>query len=417
MKMTVSPSILFLAVFLIAESQALEIVIRYDLDSTGFFDQAGAKEALEAAAGFYEELIVDELEAIDPTNFTPGTPRNWFPTYLEPGDPNPRRITSASNLVVPANTIVIFAGARNLSSTAQGGPGGVEPLPPGSIGWFNQLFNRGEEGAIRVNNNGSFSSNPTDFAPWGGTIFFNEGLSWNFSTTDATGPGIDFLPAALHEIGHVLGLGNFGSVASSWIPFVSGSSFQGPLSTASNGNVAPSLSGGIHWANTVPESTTLAAFNREHGLSQDSLMKPLVGSTAANIFFVATDLDVAALQDIGWELRPAPENFSIKVDFDPAAPGIEIPTTTGVNYQVLRANSLESLAPSGPALAGDGSVKIWTDPNGAAAAAFYQVEASPAPSGAKRVENNEKKEKSVTVSPDPSELPVLPPFQCECHLH
>ena len=99
---------LYLAAFsfcFIAQANAIEILFRYDLDNDGFFNQPGAKEALEAAAQFYEDLIVDELDAIDP-----GSSFLWHPTYLEPNtNSSVELIPGARNLVVPANTLVIFA--------------------------------------------------------------------------------------------------------------------------------------------------------------------------------------------------------------------------------------------------------------------------------------------------------------------
>lgn len=403
---------------LLGQACALEIVFRYDLDTGGFFDQPGAKEALEVAGQFYEDLIVDELEAIDPDNFSSSTNFRWRPTYLEPNQRGAERtIFDQTDFVIPENTIVIFAGGRNLTTSGQGGPGGIQFLTPANTAWFNQLLNRGEPGATTFQNN-SFSSNPTDLAPWGGTVFFDNDQTWNFSTTDAAAaPGIDFLSVALHEIGHVLGLG-YVSQTSSWLTLVSGSTFKGPLATTSNGSVEPRLNGLAHWSSTLSQSRTIAVFGRAHGELQKPMMDLNTGTTTSSVFIVPTDLDLAALRDIGWELSVSPGGFNVELDFDPAAPSLGIPTVTGTNYQVSRADSPETLAPSGPTIVGDGTVQTWNDPVTAAARAFYSVDSFQSPST--RSKSSQKNSQPATLVPaelNEEGLPFLPPVQCECDLH
>lgn len=407
---------LFTIGFLALDCSALEIEIKYNLDNSKFFDVTGRKEALEAAAAFYEDIITDQLEEIDPSSFD-GVQRHWKPTYLEPGNNTPQAVPEANDLIVPADTIIIFAGARSLSTAAQGGPGGVQFQHPITDAWINQLTNRGEEGAITYAN-GKFSSSPSDVAPWGGTIFFNEDLTWNTSITDSSLPGDDFISVALHEIGHVLGIGDFGTFISSWIPLVSGSKFQGPFSKLSNGNVEPGLNGGVHWSASLTDSRTLPVFGRNHGEAQRPLMLATIGSTTPDQFAVPTDLDLAALRDIGWELSTAPEDFAVEVNFDSAAPSIGIPTTTGVNYQVLRSDSPAKLAPTGATIIGDGTVQTWTDPEGSVQRAFFCVEAFDASSSSSKVVAPSLK-KSAEIVPDLSEdgFPILRPSQCGCPIH
>ena len=47
----------------------INIHIDYSLDAGGFFNQSGAKEAMEAVAEFFEERITDSLLAIDQDAF------------------------------------------------------------------------------------------------------------------------------------------------------------------------------------------------------------------------------------------------------------------------------------------------------------------------------------------------------------
>lgn len=401
--------------FLLPTAFGLEILFRYDLDTENFFDQPGAREALEAAGQFYEDLIVDELEEIDPNNFQDGPQRAWRPLYLEPNEGDAEfRAIDATNLVVPRNTLIIFAGGRKLETVGQGGPGGIEFLSPASLDWINQLINRGEPGATTFQNN-TFSSGATDFAPWGGTIFFDSDRSWNFSTSDASAnSGFDFLPVALHEIGHVLGIGNIGPT-SSWLPLVSNLQFQGPLARFSNQNNSPALDGFPHWAADLPPSHTLAAFGRTHGERQAPLMQSIVAITNASEFLVPTDLDQAALRDIGWELVATPTPLEVELTFRSKAPSVAIPTVTGINYQIWRSTSLENPSALGAVISGDGSIQTWLDPEGLSARAFYQVEALTTPSNRSRntkkrspQAENQKAEVNLEV------LPTLPASQCSC---
>lgn len=410
----------------------LEIELRYDLDTRNFFDQAGAKEAMEAAAEFYEELITDELGAINSADFqvAGSFTRTWTPTYLEPNNGNIETlITSAADLVVPADTLIIFVGGRALTSSGQGGPGGIN-FGPGDFSpfpWLNQLVNRGETGAARILLNGSFSSNATDFAPWGGTLFFNQNLNWNFSTTDATAStGIDFLSVALHELAHVFGIGIFLSPASSWRPLIaSDGSFTGPLTAAAHGSKKLFIGAeALHWneAGTLTNnSQTVAAFGREHGELQRPLMLPATSSTTAAFFSVPTNLELAALQDIGWELNPAPRDFNLAVELGGEGVEIGIPTTSGVNYVVNRADSLDALAPAGEVIVGDGTVQIWTDPLAVGERAFFQVEANAGGSQSRRREAPTRSTTAERATDEAaSEKPLIPtllPEQCSCHLH
>lgn len=410
----------------------LEIELRYDLDTGNFFDQAGAKEAMEAAAEFYEELITDELGAINSADFqvAGSLTRTWTPTYLEPNNGNAETlIASAADLVVPADTLIIFVGGRALTTSGQGGPGGINfgpgDFPP--FPWLNQLVNRGEPGAARILLNGNYSANATDFAPWGGTVFFNQNLNWNFSTTDATAStGIDFLSVALHEFAHVLGIGIFLSPASSWRPLIaSDGSFTGPLTAAAHGSSKLFIgAGALHWneAGTLTNnSQTVAAFGREHGELQRPLMLPATSSTTAAFFSIPTNLELAALQDIGWELNPAPRDFNLAVELGGETVEIKIPTTSGINYVVNRADSLDALAPAGEVIVGDGTVQVWTDPVAVGERAFFQVEAN---AGGTQSRRREAPTRSATAEGTTDEaaserplIPTLLPEQCSCCLH
>jgi len=313
---------------------ALEIEIRYDHDPNGFFaNNPAAKTALRAAADFYEPLIHDSLTALD-ANTTPAgyswTARIENPTtgatgYLIPG------------VVVPANTIVIFASGRALGGAAgRGGPGAQNIS--GDQNWANLVRYRGQAGANPSN------GTVTDFGPWGGFVAFDTGMTWNFSLTDPAAPGQPFLSAALHEIGHVLGIG---STTPSWTNKVSGSNFTGAYAKqVYGGNVPLDTASPGHWRNDneandepgVP-SKAFGSFGTPHGSTQVGLMDPDLSSGNA-FHLVVTDLDLAALRDIGWQIDPPPK-LTVPNLKPSATPFVfSWPSTSGFTYRLQRSSEL-----------------------------------------------------------------------------
>lgn len=291
-------------------AQAITIELNYDYDNIGFFNQTGAKEAMRAVADYYESLINDQLLAIDPSEFPGGS---WVGVILNPSNPNLQ--IQLENLVIPENHFILYVGgSTQFSGGAFGGPGttGVSsgfPMTSSQFQlWRNRVQARGQNGAL---------NNPaTDFGPWGGFIGFNANISWNFSTTQrVSNPAFDFVSIALHEMGHVLGLGT----SPSWNAKISGGSFTGNKSNALFRGPVP-LNGAdtTHWRDNnfcqfnVPFdpssplnvlSKRYGSFGSSHGADQIALMDPSLCFTGPDLL-VMTSLDLAALQDIGWEIRP-----------------------------------------------------------------------------------------------------------------
>lgn len=394
----------------------LTIDLRYDFDAAGFFNQPGAKEALRAAADFYEDLISDELGAINPMLFPGAT---WTPTYADPATGLATPVPGKTNMMVPANTLIIFVGSAALPAgiAGQAGPGGVTGLSGEGLNsghpWGNQVYNRGEAGAIHLVKSGGsivFTTNPTDFAPWGGTMFFNSALAnWNFSTTNATGTaGPDAVSVALHELAHILGIGAW-LPQNSWTTLAVTGAFSGPLAAQSFGSQI--LTDGFHVFPNGTNSRAFGVFGRTHGTSVTPLM---VGSLPhSNNFYVPTDLELSILQDMGWEIEPPGPVLQVQMN---PGPRLRIPSTTGFNYQISRSPDLVSwLDPLPAPLAGDGTRLTWTDPQ-SANSAFYRV-------------TRQKSQASATFAAAPASLsapddgekvatPDLPPAcGCKCGGH
>jgi Bacterial pre-peptidase C-terminal domain len=253
----------------------LNVVFNYSYDSSGYFKAHPSAEARlnDAAATF--EILTDSLAAIKPSS-----PNSWDEIFPNPGAAGGPQVTLA-NQTVAANTVVIYIGARsdlNGPELGQGGPGGWDA--GGTQAWLNTVAARGQSGAL--------ASTPTDFGPWGGAITFSSIATWNFNSTAPQSGQNDFYSVALHEMGHVFGVGT----ADSWMDQSSGGKFNGKHAIAANGGKAPSVdSSDAHFAQGTRSTV--------NGVAQDVVMEPALLTGTRRQFTV---LDYAALADIGWQV-------------------------------------------------------------------------------------------------------------------
>jgi hypothetical protein len=266
---------------------ALTITFDYSYDTGNFFNTQAKKDALNAAAAVFTSRITDSLSAI-----APGGSNSWSANFINPATGG---VGSTSNLNVGANELVIYVGARDLGGSVLGsaGPGGFSSSGVG--GWNSTVAYRGQSGASLAT--------PTDFGPWGGSISFSSTAAWYFDSDPSTieaglSGNNDFYSVAVHELGHVLGVGT----ATSWTNKISGTTFTGSNSTISFGG-NPSVTGdGGHWADgttsLIPGTST----------AQETAMDPTI-TTGTRKYF--TNLDFAGLQDIGWQVTAVPEPATI----------------------------------------------------------------------------------------------------------
>lgn len=251
-------------------AQKLSVKFDYSLDTSGFFAASSRRALLNTAADAVLAQLTDDLAAIIPS----GT-NTWTATTQHPVTNAPITIP---NLRVNANELIVYVGAQNFNSSqiGLGGPGGFQG--GGSQAWLNNLASRGQSGAL--------ASRPTDFGPWGGVMSFSSTANWYFGTDPTRlAPGqFDFLSVASHEFMHVLGFGT----AASWNNLVSGSQFTGAKARAAYdaGGNPPLGADRRHWAPGVTDG------------GSGAIMTP---SLRAGVRDTVTPLDMAALDDIGWQ--------------------------------------------------------------------------------------------------------------------
>jgi hypothetical protein len=139
--------------------------------------------------------------------------------------------------------------------------------------------------------------------------------------------GVDFVSVALHEMGHVLGIGT----ADSWFNKVSGGVFTGSACIRSHGSSPVVQSGNGHFGGSALNSKCYGSFNVNHGTTRQALMLASLSDDNANLV-VASDLDLAALIDIGWNVSP-PMNLKQNA-LSPASVSFSWPTNSFFDYKL-----------------------------------------------------------------------------------
>jgi hypothetical protein len=265
---------------------AAEVIIQFDysLDTQGFFNDPVRRERLEQAAALWR--FTDALAPI-----LPDDGNAWSIRLQHPGEPS---FPTRNNLSVPANTVLIYPGGRPLVGALGFANAATLLSRSGSPEFLAAVDNRGQTGATQTP--------PVDFGPTVGTITFSSSAPWHFGATteglDSTKQ--DFLTTAVHEIGHLLGIGESASWDALMRSTPGGLVFDGAASTAAHGGPVPVDPFGSHPA------SGLSSF--VGGVPQTLLMDP---STPRGVREVPTVLDIAMLRDVGWTPVPEPSGFVI----------------------------------------------------------------------------------------------------------
>ncbi len=257
----------------------IDIQFDYSYDTSGFFStHSDGQAALNAAAAVFESRLTDTLGSI-----TSAGDNHFGTIFFNPADPNNGAEIQLSDQSFGTNVIRVYIGSYNFGGGTLG-VGGAGTYSCSGIGAFctAATWDRGQGN----------TTNPhaVDVAPWGGAITFDANTTWNFGTTAPANGEYDLYSVAVHELGHVLGFGT----SDSFSAHVSGSGSSLKFTGSAAGTV--NLANDAHWA-----ANTMSMAN---GVAQEAAMTPYIGSGQRKYF---TDLDFAALKDIGWQVTAVPE--------------------------------------------------------------------------------------------------------------
>lgn len=312
----VGTSLFALAMVIVAPASAINIRIDYSYDSNDFFGAsnpqgatggAQAKAAVEAAATFFSNILQDSFSSISaPATFNgeQGGQAKYF-WKRRFFDPSTGANRAEINPTINANEYVIFVGARDLpgGELGNGGPGGYVGGFAARSGSFTSA-----EGSQITATAAQFASESTvrgetsGFGRWGGSLSFDLPTNWHYNHTTNPGAGQhDFYTIALHELAHALGFGEVDSndsAKTAWENLVNGTGFTG-----ANALIAHTPSGSVplasaddtsHWLQSIADSPIYQGSG-----TQKPIMVPSIGP---GIRRRLTNLDAAALADIGWQI-------------------------------------------------------------------------------------------------------------------
>jgi len=312
---------------LTSKASALTIVVDYTFDTNGFFASSESQAAIQAVADRYSRIITTNLLAVSPNS---STSRDWRIGFQHPGTGDNYEISTAASAAsdglvslgasaadeygfggLQADQWILYAGGRSQSAIASGGSG----TGTNFTGTFDDISGPLHRG-IDDNTPGAGSQN--DLPRWGGASSFDSDQNWHFDIDSVAPQGtVDFYSIALHEVGHALGLN---TTWNQWETDGAGLFLgQNTLDTfnAENGTnltgLALASDTNPHFADNVftSEIFELADPNLIGtvglGEQQDLLMDPVFDLSEPGLSRQElTNVDVAALVDVGWTIIPEP---------------------------------------------------------------------------------------------------------------
>ena len=277
----------------------MKIEFDYSFDTDGFFDNSQRRAALEFAGDIWSNLLDDDFRSIPVgaeftvTNPNTGTPETIVLTSeiddllifvgsgtLQQDDSTVGLKNSNYHLKVCECSNCCDLSNRGILDTEDGfdTDGLLAQAQVNGTDIVGDIFQR------RVSSNFRDTGEVTDFEPWVGTISFNpsEDIDWNFNLEDTNDSQIDFVSVALHEIGHILGIG----VAPIFDALGAGGTFVGANALNLSDNSG------------IPLERDLSHI--AEGFDDDStLLDPFLNENRS----LPSNFDLAILADIGYEIE------------------------------------------------------------------------------------------------------------------
>ncbi len=271
-----------------ADCQAFDIAFDYQYDTHAFFSAPERRAALERAGSILAEQLAADLEALPHSE--------WMAVFPHPSG---AAIVERGDLSVARDSILVFVGAapRDAASPfARGAPGSwrfpcIDLLSPRDcfeslLGFHNPEVANWIERRLFRGNPMALEYPPRAFAPWGGSLRFATDVPWYFGAElPVPADHYDFLSFAIHELGHVLGIGT----AESWTTQVHGNEFLGERAGAQRIEPVELSGDASHWAD--------GTMSRSRNEPAVPVFLDEIPSGRRRLL---TDLDRAALWDIGW---------------------------------------------------------------------------------------------------------------------
>jgi hypothetical protein len=313
------PAVLIAAILTgtLPQLPAVVVVVDYTYDNGGFFSNATARAAIEKAAFDINSALTPGLGAITQTivSGTSGSTTVSFQYSYVIQNPTTGTNQTITNTLLPEDTVRVYVGARALDggTLGIGGPAGTS-LGMGFDGYesefiaamdaaeanANAMYGRGGGPVIgSINSSATVGSTSASFSlqlgNTVGSLAFDNDSPWHLDAdTPVAGDKFDLYSVGLHEMLHVLGIGT----SLSWSNNVSGNDWLGLSVRDLVGSGLDNNLVGVDHITEGTMSTTVVG-----GTPQEVAMDPNI---AAGQRKHLTTLDVAFLQDIGWQSVPEP---------------------------------------------------------------------------------------------------------------
>jgi hypothetical protein len=276
--------LLFVAFMAPLATAAIDIDLRYDYDTNGFFTTE-RREMLELAVDSVNRFL-DTFDPIEPSG------NNTWRIGFE--RPDTGVAVELTNPTIARDTMVLYVGGKNMGIAGQ--PLAVASSgdydASGSQSWLDTIAYRGEDA--------SGVPAPSDYGPWGGIISFNMSHDWSASAGDLPGQSdqFDLYTVAAHELLHVFGIGR----ADSWKVRIEDGAFIGQQAQATGSSNNPSLAldaaTEAHWLTDTQSEPVFMTQSTVVGQTQAAIMNTAIYQGERRFI---TELDRAALRDIGWQ--------------------------------------------------------------------------------------------------------------------